>query len=163
MAKRNPFLLPKGKPQSTKLHKSAGILDDHAVRKNLATKEGTIEQTPTEDNHLVNKKYVDDNDLWIEGAGGDIYYLDGRVGIGIEPIAPFHVKTDSSSGMVFETTQVNGDALITLKNDVQYWLIGNYGSLNDDLRIRHLSGIVWKNALIIDTNGNISAPQQTKT
>jgi hypothetical protein len=42
------------------LKKSAGILDDYAVRKNVATKEGTIEQVPTEDNHIVNKKYVDD-------------------------------------------------------------------------------------------------------
>ena len=42
------------------LKKSAGILDDYAVRKNVATKEGTIEHVPTDDNHLVNKKYVDD-------------------------------------------------------------------------------------------------------
>jgi hypothetical protein len=42
------------------LKKSAGILDDYAVRKNVATKEGTIEHVPTEDNHIVNKKYVDD-------------------------------------------------------------------------------------------------------
>jgi len=41
--------------------KSAGILDDFAVRKNVATKEGTIEQVPTNDNHIVNKKYVDDS------------------------------------------------------------------------------------------------------
>jgi hypothetical protein len=41
------------------LPKSAGILDDFAVRKNVATKEGTIEHVPTEDNHIVNKKYVD--------------------------------------------------------------------------------------------------------
>ena len=41
-------------------NQSAGIFDDFAVRKNVATKEGTIEHTPTNDNHIANKKYVDD-------------------------------------------------------------------------------------------------------
>ena len=39
--------------------KSKGILDDFSVRRNVATKEGTIEHVPTEDNHIVNKRYVD--------------------------------------------------------------------------------------------------------
>ena len=49
--------------------KSAGILDDFAVRKNVATKEGTIEQVPTNDNHIVNKKYVDDSIAAIDLSG----------------------------------------------------------------------------------------------
>lgn len=51
------------KPRNVKivnLPHSAGILDDYAVRKNVATKEGTIEKVPVNDNDLVNKKYVDD-------------------------------------------------------------------------------------------------------
>lgn len=68
---RNPYIPRKIKqPRFIDLPKSAGILDDHAVRKNLATKEGTIEKVPVNDNDLVNKKYVDDNaGLWeIDGA-----------------------------------------------------------------------------------------------
>lgn len=38
---------------------SAGILDDFAVRKNVATKEGTIEKVPVNNNDIVNKAYVD--------------------------------------------------------------------------------------------------------
>ena len=35
---KNPLILPKGKIQSTELHKSAGILDDFAVRKDVHSK-----------------------------------------------------------------------------------------------------------------------------
>jgi hypothetical protein len=67
MAKRNPLLNRQVKNIKTiDLPKSAGILDDYAVRKNIASKEGTIEHTPTEDNHIVNKKYVDDKISGIE-------------------------------------------------------------------------------------------------
>ena len=48
------------------LNKSAGILDDHAVRKVVATKEGSITRTPTADIDIANKKYVDDT----AGGGG---------------------------------------------------------------------------------------------
>ena len=41
-------------------NKSAGILDDFAVRKVVATKEGSITKTPTADIDIVNKKFVDD-------------------------------------------------------------------------------------------------------
>ena len=50
--------------KEAELHKSAGILDDYAIRKNVATREGTIEKTPVEDNDLVNKAYVDSMDFW---------------------------------------------------------------------------------------------------
>ena len=57
---KNPFIIPKAKPLNTiPLKKSGGILDDHAVRKNMATKEGTIEKTPVNSNDIVNKAYVD--------------------------------------------------------------------------------------------------------
>ena len=60
---RNPLIRRKEKSYSTPMkNQSAGILDDHAVRKNVATKEGTIEHTPTASNHITNKQYVDDND-----------------------------------------------------------------------------------------------------
>lgn len=55
---------PKSRTQFSEGHKSKGILDDYAVRGNIDTKEGKIEHTPTLDNHIANKKYVDDNDFW---------------------------------------------------------------------------------------------------
>ena len=41
-------------------NKSAGILDDFAVRKVVATKEGSITRSPVDDIDITNKKYVDD-------------------------------------------------------------------------------------------------------
>ncbi len=41
---KNPLLPKRKAPQKfSKLNRSAGIFDDYAVRKNVATKEGTIE------------------------------------------------------------------------------------------------------------------------
>ena len=58
---KNPLIRSYPKKVNAPLQKkSAGILDDHAVRKNIATKEGSIEQVPVNDNHIVNKLYVDD-------------------------------------------------------------------------------------------------------
>lgn len=44
------------KPMPTR---SAGILDDFAVRKTLATRQGTIEHTPSASSDITNKGYVD--------------------------------------------------------------------------------------------------------
>lgn len=67
-------LIPKApvKVHTVELRKSAGILDDFAVRKNIATKEGTIEHVPTDDNHIVNKKYVTDGFVPYTGATQDV-------------------------------------------------------------------------------------------
>lgn len=59
------------------LNKSKGILDDFAVRKVVATRQGTITHTPTEEIDLVNKKYVDAQirgavDLFLTENGSDI-------------------------------------------------------------------------------------------
>jgi hypothetical protein len=40
---------------------SAGILDDYAVRKNVATREGTIEKVAVNDSDIINKKYFTTN------------------------------------------------------------------------------------------------------
>jgi len=60
--KKNP-LIPKKetKGKFQEVPHSAGILDDFAVRKNVATREGTIEKVPVNDSDIVNKKYVDDH------------------------------------------------------------------------------------------------------
>jgi len=64
---KNPLLLPKGKFRSVKLHKSAGILDDFAVRKNIAVREGTIEKVPAAPSDIVNKAYADSIGSGISG------------------------------------------------------------------------------------------------
>ena len=87
---KNPFIhsYPRrvNKPQP---NKSAGILDDFAVRKVVATKEGSITRTPTEDIDIVNKKYVDDQIATVvttgatgsftAGAGETITVTDGLI------------------------------------------------------------------------------------
>lgn len=48
--------------------KSKGILDDFAIRKDIATRSGVIEHTPTLDKHIVNKEYCDSNIIPIKKA-----------------------------------------------------------------------------------------------
>lgn len=88
---KNPLIRPKAfKPKLKRLNKSAGILDDYAVRKNINTQEGTIEHVPTDDNHIANKKYVDDNAGGFTDpmtTRGDLIYKDPsndttRLGVG---------------------------------------------------------------------------------
>ena len=57
---KNP-LIRKIKPTKTvnNLNQSAGILDDYALRKTIATQQGTIEHTPTANSDIANKAYVD--------------------------------------------------------------------------------------------------------
>ena len=57
---KNPLIAVK--PNNTKfidVKHSAGILDDFAVRKNIATKEGTIEKVPVNAKDIANRAYVD--------------------------------------------------------------------------------------------------------
>jgi len=64
---KNPLIRPRNTSKGISLPKSAGILDDHAIRKNIATKEGTIEHTPTADNHILNKGFADGEYVNITG------------------------------------------------------------------------------------------------
>ena len=60
MAKKNPYIIPKGnKGQFKSVLHSKGILDDFAVRKVINIGEGTIEKVPVNDSDIVNKKYSD--------------------------------------------------------------------------------------------------------
>lgn len=63
---RNPLIRPRNISKGKSLPKSAGILDDFAIRKVLHTKEGTIEHTPTNANDIVNKTYAD---LFVKKSG----------------------------------------------------------------------------------------------
>ena len=67
----DPFKAPKAFKEK-QLNKSKGILDDFAVRKSMNSREGTITKTPTDDNDIANKKYVDDE---IAGIPAPIVYL----------------------------------------------------------------------------------------
>ena len=42
-----------------KLNKSPGILDNHAVRHNIDTREGKVHHIPTEAKQKTNKEYFD--------------------------------------------------------------------------------------------------------
>jgi len=62
---KNPLIRSYPKRVSKPLpNKSAGILDDYAVRKVVATKEGSITRAPIDDIDIANKLYVDSNDFW---------------------------------------------------------------------------------------------------
>ncbi|KKL16487.1 hypothetical protein LCGC14_2495030, partial [marine sediment metagenome] len=50
---------PKSSVQFNEGQKSKGILDDYAVRGDVATKEGTIQKVPVNEKDIVNKEYVD--------------------------------------------------------------------------------------------------------
>ena len=91
----NNFNKPLKNFKEKELHKSAGILDDFAVRKNVATREGTIEKVPVDDNDIVNKSYCDANPNYLLNTGdtatGDYNFdsntlfidsVNNRVGIG---------------------------------------------------------------------------------
>lgn len=55
---KNPFK-PIKDFDAMELSKSKGILEDFDVKKNIATREGTVEKVPVNANDMVNKFYVD--------------------------------------------------------------------------------------------------------
>ena len=55
----NIFNPPKSNVQFSEGQKSKGILDDFAVRKNIDTNEGTIQNAPVNAKDIVNKEYAD--------------------------------------------------------------------------------------------------------
>lgn len=109
----NVFDPPKSQTQFSEGHKSKGILDDYAERQNVSTREGTIEHTPTEEKHIVNKKYVDDNDFWkrtvttlTPKTSGDDVETESTKGI-VVPNADtyaFTLSGDSDTGLFFNKT-----------------------------------------------------------
>lgn len=56
----NPLVRNKRKKVSfVDIPHSSGILDDHAIRKNIASKEGTVEKVPVDNSDIVNKLALD--------------------------------------------------------------------------------------------------------
>ena len=69
---------PKSRTQFSEGQKSKGILDDYAVRGDIATKEGSIQKVPVNEDDIVNKKFLDDN--YYDGSeftAGSILFSDG--------------------------------------------------------------------------------------
>jgi len=70
----NIFNPPKSNVQFSEGQKSKGILDDFAVRKNIDTNEGTIQNAPVNAKDIVNKEYADalvigvGENYWVSGA-----------------------------------------------------------------------------------------------
>jgi len=71
----NMFNAPKSNVQFSEGQKSKGILDDFAVRKNIDSMEGTIQQVPTNADHIVNKAYADG---LVGGATGSFVATSGE-------------------------------------------------------------------------------------
>ena len=68
---------PVSKQKFSEGNKSAGILDDFAVRKVINSIEGTMEKTPTNAKDITNKEYVDDKSLKLPLKQDDTkFYLD---------------------------------------------------------------------------------------
>jgi len=138
---KNPLLPKRNAPvKFVNLNKSAGILDDYALRKNVATKEGTIEHIPTEDNHILNKLYSDSNYLKLDGSnanqtinlqGEDLVNV-GDFGIGIDnPAEKLHVYDDSGSPVIIEVENAGiGSADFKFTNAE-----GSYGIYTDGNQI----------------------------
>lgn len=121
-------------------NQSAGIFDDFAVRKNVATKQGTIEKVPVNDSDIVNKKYVDDETHW-ERTGTNVHLKTSTDNVGIGTTAPrlsLHVMDgqiatpqtpNSNCDMVIEGT---GDTGIQFLSDTQTQLrFGSSGGTGD--------------------------------
>lgn len=112
----NPLIPTKPTTLSfSKINKSAGILDDYAVRKNVATKEGTIEKVPTDDKHIANKKYVDDA---ISSAGVVDWTVDqGATNINKNNLADSG-NWDTAYTHSQDNTQAHSDYLLNSEADV---------------------------------------------
>ena len=140
MVKRNPLIrkIPQAKGKTEGGHKSAGILDDFSVRKNVATREGTIEKVPVNDSDIVNKKYVDSQ---ISGISthwdDDLTYLHPTIG---------------TRGMYVLGVVGIGTATPNTKLRV----VGGDIGINKSYFIKWLEGGTIKAAIGTDTNDNLN-------
>ena len=104
----DPFKAPKQfKAQPS--NKSKGILDDFAVRKTIETRQGTIIKTPSVENDIVNKKYVDAQaskqviELFLTTNASDIGTYDD-LDIDVSPDAETTIQQTITAG---STTLIN--------------------------------------------------------
>ena len=122
----NPLIRsrPPRLPTNT-LHKSAGILDDFAIRKSISTKEGTIEDVPTDENHIVNKEYVDS----LIRGNVELFLTEDASDIGTY----FDLAVDSTGNPEEDTTQT-----ITASSTT---LIASYASILNEEEIESITDL----------------------
>ena len=141
---RNPYIPRKIKqPRFIDLPKSAGILDDHAVRKNLATKEGTIEKVPVDNSDIANKKYVDDNapdgtEVKSTNTLGDNRLIKGDAG---------GRKVQHTGISVSDTNDVTGMNDLTMQGDL---IVRENAQIDEDFDVQGES----KGSRVLITAGN---------
>ena len=86
---------------------------------------------------------------WTDGAGGDIYYNGGNVGIGTtQPYHPLHVQTDQTE------TKIVVDNQGADNNTYGGW-IGSNGDQNRKLHLGTKLNGLYETAMTIDSNGNV--------
>ena len=113
-------------------NQSKGILDDFAVRKTIATRQGTIQKVPAVDYDIVNKKYVDGNFLKLD-CSNDPLTEDLTV------IGSITQKSSTSSGQVALMSSGSAEA--------KMW----YGTITDSDAYMEMGAFSAKNNL--DTKG----------
>lgn len=159
---RNP-LMPK-RPNRVRFvnqKKSGGILDDYAIRKNLSTKEGTIEHTPTVAKHIVNKEYVDSSvGNYVLKAGdtmtGDLEIQNDTANSKLKLTSTDGTKnTQYNQANTVSSITTNSHPLELKPNNATVYI--NKASDNNTLIIRDSANA---NALVLEgttTAGNITA------
>lgn len=93
--------------------KSAGILDDFAVRKNVATREGTIEKVPVNNSDIANKKYVDDNT--------HVRYTDAEAVTAVATADPY-LKNNADDVTSGDLTIQGGELMLGVDDTAFGWL-----------------------------------------
>ena len=114
--------------------KSKGILDDFAVRKNIASREGSVEKVPVNDSDIVNKKYLD------ETASNYVPYTGAtqNVDLGTYNIAAGWNSKFGSATQYWKVEELNLGAIGTYPMFAAYSdgpVFGNIGTIADSLNI----------------------------
>lgn len=98
-------------------NQSAGIRDDFAVRKNVATKEGTIEKVPVNPSDIVNKAYVDLNFIGSIPDLSGSYLPQGQIPLGsLTAVSDNFEPLDRTHSLDF--TIINPNGTYTIDHEV---------------------------------------------
>lgn len=107
-------------------NQSKGILDDFAVRKNIATKEGTITRVPVADIDIANKLYVDGeivDKAWLQATN--------QTGLTGDKTGSFNLTT-SNSGTFGGVTLLDSDLTFVDFTEDSVLFIGPDGAVKED-------------------------------